>query len=109
MAKVAGTSVMSLQLFLAKSYGDDVYPRALAELKDEDAAALRGIILPVNWYPTDAYLRALHASHALVGKEDFWEKFGAFAADYQISAFRKFVLRFTSPTFFLDHASRLWA
>ena len=109
MARVAGTSVLSLRLFLTKKYGADLFERALARLPGEHAASLGGIVLPVNWYPTDAYMAALHASHELTGDLAFFDEFGAFAADFQISAFRKFILRFTSPTFFLDHAARLWA
>jgi len=109
VARVAGTSVLSWKLFLTKKYGGGLYERVLASLPREDAGSLGGIVLPVNWYPTDAYIRALHASHELAGDPAFFEHFGSFAADFQISAFRKFILRFTSPTFFLDHAGRMWA
>jgi hypothetical protein len=101
--------VLSLQVFLRTAYGADAFARVLDRLQPEDAEPLRGILLPVNWYPTQSYIRALHESHALTGEPDFFERFGAFAADYQISAFRKFILRFASPTFFLDHTARLWA
>ena len=99
MAKVSGTSVLSLQVFLRKTYGEDVYERALDRLAREDAEPLRGILMPVNWYPTEAYLRALHAAHELTGDPGFFERFGAFAADFQITAFHKVLLRFTSPIF----------
>lgn len=107
--KVGGASVLSLQVFLRKTYGEDVYDRALDRLPPEEAAPMRGIILPVNWYPTEAYIRALHVAHRLTGDEEFFERFGAFAADYQINAFRRVLLRFASPVFFLDRAGRLWA
>lgn len=110
MAQVAGASVLSLQVFLRKAYGDEsLFLRVLDRLAPDDAAPMRGILLPVNWYPTHAYIRALHAAQDVTGDAEFFERYGAFAADYQISAFRKFILRFTSPTFFLDHAGRLWA
>ena len=107
--KVSGASVLSFQVFLRKAYGEGLYDRALDRLPAEEAAPLRGILMPVNWYETHSYIRALHAAHEVTGAADFFERFGAFAADYQINAFRRVLLRFTSPAFFLDRAGRLWA
>jgi hypothetical protein len=101
--------VLSLQVFLQKTYGEDAYERALDRLPTEDAAPLRGIVLPVKWYPTHSYIGALHAGRDLTGDAEFFESFGAFAADFQINFFHKFLLRFASPVFFLDRAGRLWA
>ncbi len=109
MAQVAGSSVLSLQVFLREAYGEGVYARALDALPADEAAPMRGIVLPINWYPTHPYVRALHAAHDLTRDEAFFEKFGAFAADYQITSFRKFILRFATPVFFLDRTARLWA
>ncbi len=109
MAKVAGSSVLSLQVFLTKTYGPRAYEDALDRLPPDAAAPMRGIVMPVNWYSTDAYMAALHAAHDRSGDPAFFEKFGIFAADFQINAFRKVLLRFTSPAFFLDRAGRLWA
>lgn len=109
MPKVSGSSVLTAQVFLRRTYGDDTYEKALARVAPEAAGLFGGIVLPVNWYPTEGYLALLHAAHELTGDVDFFERFGAFAADYQINAFHKLLLRFTSPTFFLDRAGRLWS
>ncbi len=101
--------MLSLQVFLRKAYGEGIYDRALDTLAPDEAAGMRGILMPVNWYPTEGYVRLLHAAREITGDEDFFDRFGAFAADYQITTFRKMLLRFTSPTFFLDRAGRLWA
>jgi len=108
VAKVAGSSLLSLQVFLRKAYGDDLYTRALDMLPGDEAEPLRGIVLPVNWYPTPAYIQMIKAACKLSGDGEFLERYGAFAADYQINAFRKFILRFASPVFFLDRAGRMW-
>ena len=108
MAKVAGSSVLSLQLFVQRTYGENVYERALDTLPTDVADELRTIVLPVNWYSTTSYIRALKAAHASTGDDAFLERYGAFAADYQINAFRRFILRFRSPSFFLDRAGRMW-
>jgi len=107
--KVGGASVLSFQVFLRKAYDETLYDRTLDRLSTEDATPLRGIVLPVNWYPTESYVRALHAASELSGDAEFFERFGAFAADFQINAFRRVILRFASPLFFLDRAGRLWA
>jgi hypothetical protein len=108
VAKVAGSSVLSLRVFLERAYGEGTYARVLDRLPADEAEPLRGILLPVQWYPTDAYIRALHVAQAVAGDEELFDRFGAFAADYQINAFRRFILRFASPVFFLDHAGRMW-
>jgi hypothetical protein len=109
VAQVAGASVLSFQVFLRKAYGEGLYERVLDRLPPEDAAPMRAILLPVNWYPTHPYVRALHVARELTGDDEFFDRFGAFAADYQINAFRRVLLRFASPAFFLDRAGRLWA
>ncbi|HEY3822755.1 MAG TPA: hypothetical protein VGL81_36575 [Polyangiaceae bacterium] len=109
VAQVAGSSLLSFQRFLRETYGEGVYERALDALPAEDAAPMRGILLPIHWYATHPYIRALHAAHALTGDASFFEKFGVFAADYQITFFRKFILRFATPVFFLDRTARIWA
>jgi hypothetical protein len=108
VAKVAGTSVLSLQKYLARAHGDGAYDRVLDELPPADAAPIRGIVLPVNWYPTEPYVRAIEIAHDVFGDVELAERFGAFAAEYQINAFQKVLLRFASPIFFLDRAGRLW-
>jgi hypothetical protein len=108
VAQVAGKSVLSLQMYMQRTYGGEAYERLLDGLPNDEAAPLRGIILPVNWYPTTPYVRAIEIAHATHGDDDFAEQFGAFAAEYQINLFQKLLLRFASPVFFLDRAGRLW-
>lgn len=109
MAKVSGSSVLTLQVFLRRTYGNNTYEHAVERIPSDKASAFEGIVLPVNWYPTEAYLAILHAAQEVTGDIDFYERFGAFAADYQINAFHKLLLRFTSPVFFLDRAGRIWS
>jgi len=108
VAKVAGSSLLSLQVFLNKAYGGDIYARSLDTLPGDQAEPLRGIVLPVNWYSSPAYIHVIKAARELSGDDEFLERYGAFAADFQINAFRKFILRFASPVFFLDRAGRMW-
>ena len=108
MANIAGGSVLSLRTFLEKEHGAGDFDRVLDTLAATDAEALRGIVLPVKWYPLRTFLRVIHAAEELHGESDLWERYGAFAAEFEINAFQRFVLRFTSPTFVLERAGRMW-
>jgi hypothetical protein len=105
---VAGSSLLSLQLFLRRTYEGDLYSRTLERMSPADAEPMRGIVLPVNWYPVQPYMLALRVARELSGDDAFLERYGAFAAEYQITSFRRFILRFASPVFFLDRAGRMW-
>jgi hypothetical protein len=64
--------------------------------------------MPIHWYPTASFVRAIEVAAALYDPDGFYESYGAFAAEFEINAFQKIVLRFTSPVFFLDRAGRIW-
>ena len=100
--------MLSLRMFLEEGYGAGTFERLVERLAPEQAAALRGIVLPVKWYPLQAFLGVLHAAEAQTGEADIWERYGAYAAEFEITAFQRFVLRFTSPIFFLERAGRMW-
>jgi hypothetical protein len=106
-AHVAGTSLLALRVFLTERLGTDAYGRLLGDLPPHLSEPLRGILLPVNWYPLEGYLAALHASVPLIGPA-FFEEFGAFSAEFVITTFQRLLLRFTSPAAFVEHAGRLW-
>jgi hypothetical protein len=108
VAKICGGSVLSLRTFLEQRYGDGTFERLVERLPPEHAEALRGITLPVNWYPVEAFLGVLHAAEGETRDDELWERYGAYAAEFEITAFQRFVLRFTSPVFFLDRAGRMW-
>jgi hypothetical protein len=108
VANIAGGSVLSLREYLERRHGPGAFHSALDLLPEDQAGPLREIVLPVRWYSARAFVGTLHAAHALWGGNTFYEDYGAFAAEYEINAFQKFVLRFTSPMFFLERAGRMW-
>jgi hypothetical protein len=99
---------MSFQIFLNRDHGEGAYEAVLAKMPAAMAEPLRGIILPVNWYPTVSFVRAIETAHGQFGKDDLYERYGAFAAEFQITAFQKFLLRFTSPAYLLERAGKVW-
>jgi hypothetical protein len=108
VAKVSGGSVLCLRTFLERTYGEQAFERVLADLPPPEANELRGIVLPVNWYPAQAFVGALFKAHDVFGEDDVFERYGAFAAEFEINAFQKILLRYTTPMYLIDRASRLW-
>jgi hypothetical protein len=107
---VAGSSVIALRTFLGEKLGQEGYARLLSELPPHVTEPLHGILLPVNWYPLASYLAVMNAAarHGSIGGPAFFEEFGEFSAEYEITTFQRIILRFTSPAAFVEHAGRLW-
>jgi hypothetical protein len=108
VAKTSGAAVLALQLYVDRTFGDKAFEKVLWRMKPEDAQPLRGIILPVNWYPTQSFVRALETAHEVLGAHDFLENYGRAAAEFEITAFQKFVLKFTSPAFLISRTGKVW-
>lgn len=108
MARIAGSSVLALRTYLEVRHGEGAFAHALGHLTGDEARAFRSIILPVNWYPVHAFVDVLHAARATWGDEDLYDRYGAFAAEYEIATFQRWLLRFTTPAFLMDRAGRLW-
>jgi hypothetical protein len=108
VAKTSGAAVMALQTYLTKNFGEKAFETVLMRMKHEDAAPLRGIILPLSWYPTLSFVRALETAHANFGQNDFYEKYGYAAAEFEITTFQKLLLKLTSPGFLLGRAGKVW-
>jgi len=106
---IAGGSVLALRSYVERTQGAGSFDRLLDDLDPADAEPLRAIILPVNWYPVRSFAAALHATARLSGDPSFYERYGAFAAEFEITSFQRVLLRFATPAFFMDRAGRLWS
>jgi hypothetical protein len=108
VGQIAGGSVLSLRTYLERMQGAGTFEKVLSRMAPEEAAPLRGILMPIAWYPTLSFVRALHAAEAMLHDAELYERYGSFAAEYEINAFQRFLLKFTSPTYLLDRAGRMW-
>jgi hypothetical protein len=108
VASISGGSVLSLRAYLEKRRGKGGFERVLAEMPADLAAPLRGIILPVSWYPAKSFVTALETAARVFDHADLFDDYGSFAAEFEINAFQKVALRFTSPLYLLDRAGRMW-
>ena len=108
MSHTSGAALLSFQVFLEREHGDAAYETVLGHLPPELADPLRGIILPIEWYPTDAFVRAIEVAHQQFGQNDLYERYGEFAAEFEITTFQKLLLRLTNPGQMLHRASKAW-
>ncbi len=105
--RVAGSSVLAVRVFLEKKLGAQGFTKVLAKLPPHLSEPFAGIVMPVNWYPTESYMAVCHAAADLIG-DRFFEDFGEFAAEFEITTFQRILLRFASPAAFVEHTGRLW-
>src|SRR5690349_20311317 len=108
MSQTSGAAVLSFQVFLEREHGEAAYEVAIDRLPPALAGPMRGIIVPVEWYPTAAFVRAIEVAHGQFGDNDLYERYGEFAAEFEITTFQKLLLRFTNPGQMLHRASQAW-
>jgi hypothetical protein len=99
---------MSLRHFVEKKYGSGAWANIRRELADRHGLRVDLVLHPKGWYPTEAFARALDLGRELYGPEDFCERFGEAAAEYELSLFSRFILRFTSPYWLIEHGNDVW-
>lgn len=99
---------MSLRAFLERTYGEGAFLRLVDQLPQGEGAPFRDIILPLSWYSVHSFMKLTHLARETWHEDDFYDRYGLFAAHYEISAFQRVLLRFTSPTYMLDRAGRIW-
>lgn len=114
--RTAGTAVprtsvrpfLSLRHFLERKYGGGAWADVRRELAERHGLEVDLVLHPKGWYATEAFARALDLGRELYGPEDFYERFGEAAAEYEINMFSRFILRFTSPGWMVAHCNDVW-
>ena len=99
---------MSLRNFLEHRYGSGAWANVRRELAQRHGLEVDLVLHPKGWYPTEAFVRGLELGHELYGPDDFYERFGEAAAEYEVNIFNRFVLRFTSPGWMIAHGGDVW-
>jgi hypothetical protein len=108
MSQTSGAAVLSFQVFLERAHGEEAYENVIGQLPLALSGPMHGIILPAQWYPTAAFVRAIEVAHQQFGENDLYERYGEFAAEFEITTFQKLLLRFTNPGQMLHRASQSW-
>jgi hypothetical protein len=109
VARTSTRPFMSLRHFVETRYGSGSFAALRRELAKRHGLELDLVLRPNGWYPTAAFVRGLELGHELFGPDDFYELFGEAAAEYEISIFNRFVLRFTSPGWLVERGADVWS
>lgn len=110
MGNVKGNALGKLKSCVANRHGDAGMERWTAELGPEDAAMLRGLILPNSWYPVRLWNTLADRYVTLFGAGDM-QSFRAVAeqiAEEDLHTFFKVLLKLGSPAMVIRRASSLW-
>jgi hypothetical protein len=104
----ASTSLLSLRRYVEDTYGQGSFKAIRDALHDKHAITLPPVLAPAAWYPTTWFLRGMDEARARFGSDDFYERFGAAAAEYEIHWVFRFALRFTSPLWLVERGAKEW-
>lgn len=109
LASFKGTVFESTRMFTEREFGLGAVERVLADLPEADRAALRDV-QAIGWYPVEPVLRYHRSLDRLYGKGDLavCVKAGRFSAGWSLNTVLKVFLRFKSPTWLVDRATRVW-
>ncbi|HEX3597994.1 MAG TPA: 4-vinyl reductase, partial [Polyangiaceae bacterium] len=96
-------------MFTEQEFGVDAVGRVLADLSAEDRAVLSDV-QAIGWYPVEPVLRYHRSLDRIYGKGDLelCVRAGRFSAGWSLNTVLKVFLRFKSPTWLIDRATRVW-
>jgi hypothetical protein len=108
-ARFKGTVFESTRMFTEREFGPTAVERVLAELSEADRAVLTSI-QAIGWYPVGPVLRYHRSLDQAFGKGDLalCVRAGRFSAGWSLNTVLKVFLRFKSPTWLIDRATRVW-
>jgi hypothetical protein len=96
-------------MFTERRFGTAGVAKVMAALSDEDRQILSNVQV-IGWYPVEPVLRYHHALERTFGTGDFalCTAAGKFSATWSMNTMLKAFLRFKSPTWLVDKATRVW-
>ena len=109
-ATVKGTVLQARKAFVGERFGDAALEKVLASLSADDQKILRGIILPLGWYPADT---CNHFDEAIINsiggdaRKAFWE-LGRQSAEHNLGKFQAAYLRGKNPLTFLAQTPAIY-
>jgi hypothetical protein len=101
-------SLISLRRYVHTQYGRGSFQRLAERMRRDHDIELPLALASRTWYPTTWFLAGMDAARDLFGPDDFYERFGSTAAEYEIPILFRWALRLTDPRGMLERASREW-
>lgn len=108
MAQSASITFATLQRFCNHHAGAGAFERVREQLRERRGIELDRIFAPDAWYPTELFLTTLDTAHDVLGQPSFYELYGEFGADHEVHVLFRWMLRLTSPAFFLQRGAGMW-
>jgi uncharacterized protein (TIGR02265 family) len=110
--RVKGTLIAARLRFL-KSRGPEMFDRVVNRMSSEDQAALRGMVLPSSWYPTDLLQRLEMTAAAIVARGDqsaLFLEMGRYTAQTNLgpTGVQRAYVRRDDPHFILSNVPRMY-
>jgi hypothetical protein len=102
------TAFQSTRQYLIELHGDDGWQRVRDAMYERHYIPLPPEFETGTWLPTLWFTTALNVARDLFGPPDFHERFGAAAAEYEVSWMHRVALRFTSPLWLLERGAAYW-
>jgi hypothetical protein len=109
LASFKGTVFESTRMFTEREFGLHSVDRVLAELPEADRKVLSDV-QAIGWYPVEPILGYHRALDKLYGKGDLaiCVRAGRFSAGWSMNTVLKVFMKFRTPTWLLDRATRVW-
>ena len=108
MARSASITFATLQRFCNHLAGAGAFERVREQLRERHGIELDRIFAPDAWYPTELFVTSLDAAHDVLGPPSFYELYGEFGAVHEVNVLFRWMLRLTSPSFFLQRGTGMW-
>ena len=100
--------LLSLRQFVNEHHGADGWQQLQGVLAQLHGIELPSVIGAHRWLPTRWFTASMNAGRDLFGPADFHLRFGAAAAEYEMSWVHRVALRFTSPLWLLERGAEYW-
>ena len=104
----ASIAFSTLQKFCEHQAGAGSFEKVREALLEQRGVQLDRAFAPDAWYPTEVFLAAVDLGRDILGPANFYELYGEFGAVHEVNVLFRWVLRFTSPTFFLQRGAAMW-
>lgn len=110
MARVKGSAIGARVRYVRDIHGEDAWERVQRALSPSSRAELERGVLPSDWASYELFLDLNVTADRLLGKGDLelCLEMGRFGATVNLPTLYRVFLRFGSPMFLLQKASRLW-
>jgi hypothetical protein len=103
------TAFQSARQYILEQHGESGWARVRDTMRERHDIALPPEFESGIWLPTQWFVSTLNVARELFGPPDFHAKFGAAAAEYEVSWMHRVALRFTSPQWLLERGAEYWS